>query len=58
MFKGDIGIISGKIVCISKNENLKGKFEKEIDAKGKIVTPGLLDIHTHYDLVKTRKIIS
>ncbi len=42
--KGNIGISGGKIATIFQ-ENLKGK--KEIDATGKIVSPGFIDIHMH-----------
>lgn len=41
----DIYIAGGKISKIGKN--LKVKASKTIDAKGKIVTPGLIDMHTH-----------
>jgi len=45
-FKADLAISNEKIVEIGKIED-KGK--KVIDAEGKIVTPGFVDIHTHYD---------
>jgi N-acyl-D-amino-acid deacylase len=44
--EADIGISGGKIVEIGR---IAGKGAEEIDAKGRIVTPGFLDIHTHYD---------
>ena len=34
---------------ISKIGEIDEKAKKVIDAKGKIVTPGFVDIHTHYD---------
>jgi len=43
--KGDIALKDGLIFDIGKN--LKYKAEKEIDATGKIVTPGFVDPHTH-----------
>ena len=44
----DILIKDGKIEKIGKlNPSIKAK--KEIDANGFIVTPGFVDIHTHYD---------
>ena len=43
----NLGIISDKIVNISK-EKLIGK--KNIDANGKIVSPGFIDPHCHSDL--------
>ena len=45
-FHGDVAIDNGKISVVGIVEN-PGK--KEIDAKGNIVTPGWVDIHTHYD---------
>jgi len=46
-FEGDIGISGTRIVAIGKG--LAGKPRTEIDAKDRIVTPGFVDIHTHYD---------
>ena len=43
---GDIGITDGRIAAVGK---IKRKAAEEIDAKGKLVTPGFVDIHTHYD---------
>lgn len=45
-FAGDVAIKDGKIAQIGK---VDGEAKKEIDAKGKLVTPGWVDIHTHYD---------
>jgi len=45
-YQGDLGIKDGKIAAISDNV---GQATREIDAKGAIVTPGFVDIHTHYD---------
>jgi len=45
-FHGDVAIDNGKISAVGIVEN-SGK--KEIDAKGNLVTPGWVDIHTHYD---------
>ena len=45
-FIGDIAIDSDRITAIGKIDS-QGK--KEIDASGKVVTPGWVDIHTHYD---------
>jgi N-acyl-D-amino-acid deacylase len=45
-FEGDIGVSGGKIVSVGK---IAGRAKDEIDAKGLLVTPGFVDIHTHYD---------
>jgi len=45
-FKGDIGISNGKIVLVS---NDVPEAAKEIDATDKIVAPGAIDVHTHFD---------
>ena len=45
-FLGDIAIDDGKITKVGEVIN-SGK--KEIDANGNIVSPGWVDIHTHYD---------
>lgn len=41
----DILVKDGKIAEVGKN--LKAKADETIDAKGKLVTPGLVDIHVH-----------
>lgn len=43
---GDIGIKDGKVVALGKAE---GTAAREVDATGRIVCPGFVDIHTHYD---------
>ena len=45
-FKADIAIRDKKIVKIGL---IKEDSKQRIDADGKIVTPGFVDIHTHYD---------
>ena len=44
--EADIAIVDGKISAIGPN---LPKGDEEIDATGKIVTPGFVDPHTHYD---------
>jgi N-acyl-D-amino-acid deacylase len=45
-FDADIAILADKIVSIGVAD-VRGR--EEIDARGRIVTPGFVDIHTHYD---------
>lgn len=46
LIEGDIAITAGRVAAIGKG---LGRGSEEIDAKGKIVTPGFIDVHTHYD---------
>jgi N-acyl-D-aspartate/D-glutamate deacylase len=45
-FAGDLGIKDGKVVALGKAQ---GPAEATIDATGKVVSPGFVDVHTHYD---------
>src|SRR5215469_976581 len=45
-FEADVAVESGKIAAVGP---ISGVGREEIDAGGRIVTPGFLDIHTHYD---------
>ncbi|MGE5654948.1 MAG: N-acyl-D-amino-acid deacylase family protein [Bacillota bacterium] len=46
-FPGDLAVDQGKIAAIGKLTNLTASVE--IDAEGKILAPGFIDIHTHAD---------
>jgi N-acyl-D-aspartate/D-glutamate deacylase len=48
-FVGDIGVRDGVIVAVARGGGLEGEAAETVDATGKIVTPGFVDIHTHYD---------
>jgi N-acyl-D-amino-acid deacylase len=43
---GDIAVADGRIAAVGR---ILGAGAEEIDARGRIVTPGFVDIHTHYD---------
>ena len=45
-FSGDVGIIGDRIAAVGK---IEGSAKEEINATGMIVTPGFVDVHTHYD---------
>ena len=45
-YTGDIAIQGDRIVAVGA---VAGSAKRELDAKGMIVTPGWVDIHTHYD---------
>ncbi len=45
-FIGDLAVAGGKIVALG---SIEGTGREEVDAKGLIVTPGFVDVHTHYD---------
>ena len=45
-YTADIGVKDG---IIQRWERINSKTYQEVDADGAIVTPGFVDIHTHYD---------
>ena len=45
-FVGDVAVKDGKISAVGV---VSESGREEIDAKGAVVTPGFVDIHTHYD---------
>ncbi|HIK08005.1 MAG TPA: D-aminoacylase [Trichormus sp. M33_DOE_039] len=46
--RGDVGIQNGQIVSIAPSLNIPAR--EVVDAAGLWMTPGFIDIHTHYDL--------
>jgi len=46
-FYGDVAVRGSRIVFIGRNAPFKA--EKVIDAKGMIVSPGFIDVHTHIE---------
>jgi N-acyl-D-aspartate/D-glutamate deacylase len=44
--EADVAVSGGGIAQIGK---IAGAGREEIDAKGAVVTPGFIDVHTHYD---------
>ena len=45
-YVGDLAVKDGIIAAIGQ---FSGKADKEIDARNQVVSPGFVDIHTHYD---------
>ncbi len=45
-YVGDVGVRDGVITAVGR---VDGSADREIDATGLLVTPGFVDLHTHYD---------
>jgi N-acyl-D-aspartate/D-glutamate deacylase len=45
-FTGDVGVQDGRIAQVGRVEE---RGRRELDARGLLVTPGWVDVHTHYD---------
>ncbi len=46
LVEADVAVQDGRIVAVGR---VSGSGKDEIDARGRMVTPGFVDIHTHYD---------
>ena len=45
-FNGDVAISDGKIAKVG---SVDGEAKREIDAQGKLLAPGWVDVHSHMD---------
>src|ERR1700681_4929478 len=46
LFEADVAVSDGRITEVGR---VLSKGAEEIDARGKLVAPGFVDVHTHYD---------
>ena len=46
-FKGDVAVKDGLIVAVG---DVSGPARREIDAGGRVIAPGFIDPHTHFDV--------
>src|SRR5580658_4327499 len=44
-YRADVAVAAGRVIGVG--EGLRG--DRELDATGQVVSPGFVDIHTHYD---------
>lgn len=45
-FTGDVGVAGDRIVAVGQ---VDGRGATEVDAGGRVLAPGFIDVHTHYD---------
>lgn len=48
-YVGDVAVADGVIAAVGADSVPPGAGAREIDATGLLVTPGFVDLHTHYD---------
>ena len=46
-YRADVAVQGGRIAEIGR---IRGRAERTIDAEGLFVSPGIIDLHTHYDV--------
>lgn len=54
---GSVAILDGKIVSVGRSNELLAEYTapERIDARGKVVTPGFVDAHTHFIFAGSRE---
>jgi N-acyl-D-amino-acid deacylase len=53
-FRGDLGVRGGRIAAIASDDGVPPAGRQTLDATGKIVAPGFIDINSHTDWVLPR----
>jgi N-acyl-D-aspartate/D-glutamate deacylase len=48
--EGELGIRDGRIAAVGAPGQLPRNAARTLDASGRVVAPGFIDVHTHYDL--------
>jgi len=49
-FRGSVGIESGRIQSVVRDDSLAGAAERTVDLDGLLLAPGFIDTHSHSDL--------
>lgn len=45
-YRGDVGVRDGRIIAVGE---VSGEARETVDAGGRVIAPGFIDPHTHYD---------
>jgi len=48
---GDVGVVDGRIRVLEPGVGAEGQVGRTIDARGKVVAPGFIDLHSHSALM-------
>ena len=48
---GDVAVVDGRVAAVGADLPRSGLAEgaREVDARGRVLAPGFIDVHTHYD---------
>ena len=46
-YRADVAVVGGRIAEIGR---IRGSARTTLDAEGRVVAPGIIDLHTHYDV--------